>query len=190
MPPEKRSRGIYTLKTVRRGDESAMIKPAENSERIKYKIEINRETSFFSLRAEKIENGIYIPEDLFDKIERERTVRKGDKVSFEMIPDVSPDSLKMILFTHFPEGTHFRHFEGAANKRIKYRKFKEVDNADFNTVPLILCYPDNEYDHVEKLLNRYSTGNLITLTAEDELQEKILKNIEKCMLIYYTLTEK
>jgi hypothetical protein len=188
-PPEKRTKGIYTIETVRRGDKSAMLLPSGNSEKIKYKIEIKRETAFFSLIAEKIENGVFISEDLFDKIERERKVRKGDKISFEMIPDIS-DSSKMILFTNFPDRTHFRHFEGAVNKRIKYRKFKEVDNAERDTVPLILCYIDDKYAHTEKLLNKYSEGDFITLTAEDELQEKILKNVEKCMLIYYRLTEK
>jgi hypothetical protein len=96
----------------------------------------------------------------------------------------------MALYINSVEGTHYRFFDGIENKRIKYRKFKEVDNADFNIVPLILCYPDDEYGHVEKLLDKYSAGNLITITAVDEFQEKILKNIEKCMLIYYDLTEK
>ena len=179
-----------TTKSTPIGDKSLTPQPSDGSERIKYRIEIKRDSSSYSLKAEKYEKGAYIYEHIMlEQLDFRRKVYKGDIIIFEMVPDVSNTSL-MTLFTYFPSGIiSYQYLVNSTNKRIKYRNFADTDNTKFNTIPLIICYIDDEQNNVEKLLDNFSEKNLITITSKNELQEKILKNITKCLLVYYNLTE-
>ncbi len=174
-------------RTVRRGDKSAEIRPSENSEYIKYRIEIAKDSAFYSLKADKFEKGVFISEGVIEEIDLKRKVYKGDKILFEMTPDISKSS-QMTLFIYFPGMTRFRFLDCAENKHIKYRKFKETDPSKSNKVPIMICYVDDKYNNTDKLLEKYTKENLITLTSDKEIKEKILANIEKCIFVYYNLT--
>ena len=178
----------FTTKSVPRGNKSLEVRPSDDSERIKYRIEIKRDSCFYNLKADKYENGIYIYEQILEELDHKRKVYKGEITFFEIIPDVSNHS-RMTLFICYPSMTRYRYLDSAENKQIKYRKFKNVDHTKFNMIPLMICYMDDEHNNVEKLLDKYSKENLVTLTSKNELQDKILKYIEKCILIYYNLND-
>ena len=179
----------FTTKSVPRGDKSSTPQPSDDSERIKYRIEIKRDSSSYTLKADKYENGVYISDHIFlEELDFIGKVYKGDIIFFEMVPDIS-DLSKMTLFTYFPYGTRYTYLDNPGSKQIKYRKFVNVDHAKFNMIPLMICYIDDEQNNAEKLLDKYSKENLITINSKNELQEKILKNITKCLLVYYNLTK-
>jgi hypothetical protein len=181
-----------TVKTTRRGDNSSTLQPSEDSERIKYKIEVKNDSLFFSLKAERFDKGIHNiteEESLFENIES-KIAFKGDKIFFEMVPDISKSS-KLILFANFPYMTKYRYLNCDGDKQhIKYKKFKEVNLSQSGVRPLMICYVDDENNNTEKFLNKYVKDNLLTITSMKEIHEKILQHIEKCILVYYSLTEK
>jgi hypothetical protein len=181
-----------TVKTTRRGDNSSTLQPSEDSERIKYKIEVKNDSLFFSLKAERFDKEIHNiteEESLFENI-NSGTAYKGDKIFFEMIPDISKSS-KLILFTNFPYIIKYRYLNCDGDKQqVKYKKFKEVNSSQSGVRPLMICYVDDENNNTEKFLNKYVKDNLLTITSMQEIHEKMLQHIEKCILVYYSLTEK
>jgi hypothetical protein len=179
------SDGIYTV-TVPRGTK-LLPEPSENSERIKSRIVIGRDSIYYSLNADNIEKGITVKEG---KINKKRKLYKDHTITFEMIPDILSNPLKIQIFFNFPDMMAYVYMDVSKNKKLKYEKFKPVNNSPLDRIPLLICYEDDENDSTEKLLNRYSRNNLITVTSYSILQEKIFKNINKCLFVYYNLTDK
>jgi hypothetical protein len=159
--------------------------PSENSERIKYEFTISKDSAWLSLRADKYEKGVYVYEEILEEIVRKGKVYKGNEIFFEMIPDNLSDSQTMVLFTFFPNMTRFRHLECQENQKIKYKKFAVIEQSKNSFFPLLLCYVDEEQNQTEKLIEKHFKDNLISITSKEEIVEKILKNIEKCLLVYY-----
>lgn len=181
LPPE------ISVKTVRRGDESSMTTPSEESERIKYRIEIKNDSAIFSIKAAKFKNGTYIYEEVLEDIEQKRKVFKGDIILFEMVPDVSTPT-KMTLYSFFPDFTHFRYLNCSEGKRIKYKKFTLENDSKTGQVPMMICYVDDEQNNIEKLLKKYTKDDHITISSIQEIQDKILSKIELCLFVYYNQT--
>ena len=177
----------FKARSISHGDNTSVPTPSDNSERIKHTIKIEKDSVFYSLNADIIEKGIIIENNL-PPIVPKTIVFKNNEIIINMIPDIS-NPTHMILFTYFPGATSYRHLHGDENKQIKYKKFELVDQSKYNQIPLILCYVDDKQNNVEKLLAVYLKDNLITITTYDEIIEKMLKHIERCLFVYYTLTD-
>ena len=179
--------GVMT-RTVPLGDRSSMPSPSDDSERIKYKIKIEKDSAFYSLKGDVIEKGV-IDDRFPGAIVLNNKVFKGNEILFEVVPDISKPNI-MTLYTYMPGGTSFKYLFCDNNGKIKYKKFEVADQLKNNLIPLILCYVDNEKNDTEKLLEKYLKDNLISITSNEELQEKILKYIEKYLFVYYNLSDK
>jgi len=178
----------FRARSVPHGDPSIPT-PSDNTERIKHTIKIEKDSVFYSLKAEMIEKGIINNGNIPVAIVSKTKVFKRNTINFEMFPDIS-NPVMMTLFTYFPEGViSYRRLYGDENKQIKYKKFESVDQSKYNHIPLLLCYLDDKQNNTEKLLAAYLKDNLITITTHDEIREKILKHIERCLFVYYTLTD-
>lgn len=178
----------FRTKSVPHGDISSIPTPSDKSEKIKHTIKIEKDSVFYSLMAHIIEKGI-IDENIPGTLVSKTKVFKKNEVKFEMTPDIS-NPIKMTLFTYFPNGViSYRYLYGDENKQIKYKKFESADQSKYNQIPLLLCYLDDKQNNIEQLLATYLNDNLITITTYDEIREKILKHIERCLFIYYTLTD-
>jgi len=189
--PEKRIKtasGNLIIRTVPLGDRSLMPTPSDESERIKYKIKIEKDSAFYSLKADVIEKGV-ISDRFSNPIVLNSKVVKGNEILFEMVPDISKPDI-MTLYIYMPTGTVFEYLVCDNNRKIKYKKIEAVDQLKNSQIPLLLCYVDNEKNDTEKLLEKYLKDNLISITSNEELQETILKYIEKYLFIYYTLSDK
>ena len=162
--------------------------PSDSSDTIKYKIKIEKDSAFFSLKADIIEKGV-INENFYTDIVLRTKVFKGQEAIFDIVPDISKANI-MTLYTYISGTTVFRYLNCDNKKHIKYKKFKAVDQLKNSLIPLILCYVDDEQNSIEKLLEKYFKDNLISILSNEELQEKILKNIERGLLVYYNLSEK
>jgi len=168
------------------GVESSRPRPSDSSERIKYEIEIIKDSAYYSLKADKMEKGVYIP--FFSDELAKGKVYKGQEIYFEMVPDITNPS-NMILFTYLLHMTRATYLQTDANKHIKYNKFESVDQQKYGLTPLLLCYVDDENNQTENLLKKFLKSDLITVTSIEEIQEKILKHIEKCLFVYYKLID-
>lgn len=177
----------FRVRSVLHGTSSTPT-PSDNSERIRITIKTEKDSVFYSLKADLMEKGIIDGRSLGAIVSKTKVFKKND-IIFEMVPDIS-NPIKMTLFTFFPNGmTVFRYLDNNENKQIKYKKFEFVDHAKYNHIPLLLCYLDDKQNNTEKLLAAYLKNNLITITTYDEIREKILKHIESCLFVYYTLTD-
>ena len=175
-------------KTVRHDDNSLIPMPLDNSERIKFKLKIEKDSVFYSLKAVVIEKSV-LSEGLSDDIISKRKVFKGDELIFEMVPDITKSNT-MTLFIYLPGMTAFKYLFCEDNKQIKYNKFTFVNQSKNSQIPLLLCYVDDEQNRTEKLLEKYLKDHLITITTYEELKEKILNNIDNYMFVYHNLSDK
>ena len=193
--PNKNSRNRVTTKTVP-ACSSIMPSPSAGSESIKYKIKVEKDSAFYSLKADLIEKGKVVDEKdvkeggSYGYIVYKNKVVKGNEIVFEMIPDISKSNV-MTLYTYLGGAILCNYLiNGYNNKQIKYKKFIVAPQLKNTPIPLILCYIDDEQNNNEKLLNKYLKNDLVYITSYKELQEKILKYIEKCLLVYYNLDDK
>ena len=190
----------FETRTVLRGSDTSSFKPtpSDDSERIKHEYKIEKDSVFFVLKADQIENGVHKNSEAIlegttriidlDAIVNKQKVYKGTEIFFEMIPDIS-DPTKMILFSFSPSFESYKYLICSDNKQIKYKKFEVVDPSKHNQIPLLLCYADDTQNQTEKLLEKYVKNNLISITSKEEIQEKIIKYIEKGMFVYYNLSD-
>jgi len=182
------SRNRITTMTVHPGS-SIMPSPSEGSESIKYKIIVEIDSAFYSLKADLIEKGKVIDEKAGYIVYKNKAF-KGNEAVFEMIPDISKYNV-MTLYTYLGGAITFNYLiNGDSKKQIKYKKFIVAPQLKNTPIPLILCYIDDEQNNYEKLLNKYLKNDLVYITSYEELQEKILKYIEKCLFVYYNLDDK
>ena len=174
---------------VPRGDRSLTINPSNDSEKIRYDIEISKDSTFFSLRVDEFEKGVHKSKGVFDILVYKHIVYKGNKFVFEMIPDVSGLS-NMILFTYFPGmSSSTPLLKRDDTQQIKYKKFKDADQSKQSWIPLLLCYVDDGMNMVENLLEYYSKDGHISITEHEEVQNRIFNNIEKYAIVYYDLSD-
>ena len=176
----------YTTVTTPRGDMSLMPTPSDSSERIKYEYQIEKDSIFFIIKADTYEKGVLI-DSMSDAIISKIKLVKGNQVLFEMVPDISKPQI-MTLFSYFPGAIFLRYLFCNQNRQVKYKKFVFVDPLKNNHIPMILGYVDDELNNTEKILGKYVKNNLITITSKEELHEKILNKIEKCLFIYQELS--
>jgi len=168
------------------GDRSLAPQPSESSERIRYEIEVLKDSAFYSLRADRIEKGVYVP-FVSDELTK-RIVYKGEEIFFELVPDPAHPA-NTVLFTYLLHMSRVNYLWADDNKHIKYKKFEAVDQLKHNLTPLLLFYMDDETNQTEKLLEKYLSADLITVTSMEEIQEKILNHIERCLFVYYKLID-
>ena len=176
--------------SVPRGDNSSIPKPSDDSERIRYLIKIEDDSAFFSLKADMLEKGSLSEKISWHEIISNEKFFKGNEIIFEMVPDIS-NPTQLILFTYFPSGNiSFSYLWCKNNEKIKYKKFDVSKLPKHGLIPLMLCFVDDEQNHVEKLLERFIKDNLICPTSYEEIKEKMLKNIDECLFVYYNLNQK
>ena len=172
------------------GDNSLIPRPSDNSEIIKYTLKIEQDSALYSLNVDILEKGLTI-EDEFNTIISNAKVFKGNELFFEMIPDIISKPNTMALYIYNPAGSiSCRYLFCNDNQQIKYRKIEIVNQSKYGLTPLLLGYVDDKQGKNEKLIDKYSKNNLLTITSYVELQEKIIKNIEKCLLVYHNLSDK
>ena len=171
-----------------RGENSSLPIPSDDSERMKYSIKIETDTVFYSLKADIISDGVLLTESNNDIVPKSKQF-KGNEIIFEIVPDI-PKPNAMRLFTYMPGRTVFRYLNCKEGSQIKYKKIEVDYSLKKGQMPLLLCYVDDEQNSNEKLIDMYLKDNLISITAIDELQVKIIKFIEKGLFVYYILSDK
>lgn len=178
----------YVAITVSKNDRSRDLIPAKQSERFKVKFTIDKDTAFFTLKAEKFRYGKHIDDPLYgERITYWPDLCKEDVIFFEIVPDISRHN-QLILFTYFPVMTSFKFMNCPEDKYFKYKLFKRSTDKIMNKGALLLIYVDDKNNKVENLVNRYSKNNLITDSPDK--YKKLLDNIELYMLVHYTIEYK
>ena len=184
--PDNKMPQPFKVISVPRGARPLELEPSDSSEIIKYNIEIMIDSGFFTLKADDFKNGVH-HSNFLDTIYYNR-VFKDEKIFFEIIPDISNPS-KMGLFVFFPGMSRTTYLTCEQNEQIKYKKM-DVKHSTINWKPLLICYVDDMQNNTEKLLEKYFKDDMITFDTYDDIQSKMLIQIEKCILVYYCLTDK
>lgn len=174
------------------GTNSSIPTPSDDSERIKFVLKIEKDSALYSLKADIMEHGVIIENAILSNtILSNAKVFKGNELFFEMVPDIISQPNLMTLYMYLPGGNIIcRYLLCDNNQQIKYKKFEIIDQSKNSLIPLILGYVDDLQGNNEKLLDKYLKNNLITITSYEELQEKILKNMYKCLFVYHNLSDK
>lgn len=179
---KKNYNGIKAV-TVDKNDRSRDIIPSKDAERFKTKVEINKDSVSFTLKADRLQYGNFVKSFLDETIMFQPNLMNDETIFFEIVPDVSKIN-NLILFSYFPGMTGFRYMHVPEGKRIKYKLFeKPIDNS--NIVPLMLLYMDDEDKHVELFLNSKLTNGYIPSSFKE--YRKIFDKIELCMFVYYKI---
>lgn len=183
--PQSLNKG-YTAITVKKGFRPKGTIPSKEAERFKIKFKFEKDTSFFTLKAEKFKYGEHLDDPFYnERIIYWPDLYKGEVVFFELVPDVSLSN-KLTLFTYFPQMTSFKFMTCPENKCFKYKIFERPMNTQADSGPLMLIYVDDkESNEVEILVNQHSKNNVIS--SSPKKYKKLLANIELYMLIHYTI---
>lgn len=178
----------YTAISVNKNDRSRDIIPAKDAERFKMRFTIKNDAAYFTLKAEKLKYAKHFEDQYYnDRIIYWPDLKKGEIVFFELVPDISLSN-KLTLFTYFPQMTSFKFMNCPENNHFKYKLFEIPTKQNNNSGPLMLIYIDDKDNNIEKLVNKYCNNNLITNSPNK--YEKLLKEIELCMLIHYEMDNK
>lgn len=181
----KMSKDGITAVTVSKDDRSRDIIPANNSERFKIIIDIEKDANSFQLKGEVFEYGIHKDGIVRDGIATRYNLKKSEQIFFELVPDVSKVN-RLTLFTYCSGMICFNYMNCSEDKCIKYTIFERSTKMSMDTVPLMLLYVDNKKNNqVEKLVNTYVKDN--KLTSIPAKYKKLLKALSQCMLVYYKI---
>jgi hypothetical protein len=181
---QQRPPGIM-LKTGKIG-ERLPEEPAPDSERFKMSRIIPKDTCLFTMHLKEYVDGKKIDEfnPLLETVYSGR-FSKGRKVSWEIVPDTSSDTLE--IFVYFP-GMIARPLKipgtGKCFKYAPYRLVEEVGRRD--EIPLMLFYEDDLASHeTDNLVRRSLTDG--KLNPDAAKNKALLLKIKRYVLLSYTL---
>lgn len=173
-----------TAITVKKGDTSLLMTPAEGSEHFKLKLDILEDNTVIDLFVKQYEQGRYLQSSTGEDLIMHRGgLSKGDRIFFDWVPDVSKGSW-LTLFIYFPQMTAYRYMSCPKDKTIKYKKFESSINAKDTIVPLMIFYADDLKDcKMENVINKHTRKGLVKQRAFKD--KAFLQKIDKCMIFYY-----
>lgn len=173
-----------TTISVKKGDTSLLMVPAEGSEHFKLKLDISEDNTVIDLFVKQYEQGRYLKSNIGeDYIMHWGGLSKGDRVFFDWVPDVSKGSW-LTLYVYFPQMTAYRYMDCPKDKTIKYKKFESSINAKDTIVPLMIFYADDLKDcKMENVINKYTKKGFVKQSAFKD--KAFLQKIDKCMILYY-----
>jgi hypothetical protein len=176
-----------TLKTTKRGDPlPPHSEPAPDSERFKTTCVATKDTTDFRMYLWEYVNGEKIEEHPVWENISYRQLLKGNKISWEVVPDISEQDTFRI-YVYFPGFIAHRLKVPNAGKCFKYAPYQPTENAGLTKeIPVMLLYEDDATTHeTEKLVKKYLTdGKLNPAAAKNKV---LLSKIKRYAILLYTL---
>lgn len=177
------SSSMYKLETTPMGQYIPDANPSRNSERIKIRNLIDKDSSSFIVYTKEFIDNKHVP-DYFE-LTQNALFMKDTNFSWEIVPDTS-DLHHFKVFTYFPGAMSRRERFTDQDKYFNYKMFKYSNKAVYGKeVPLMIIYEDDlNTKKTEQLINRYLNGDSI---IDIEKKEFPYSDIKRYILIYYIM---
>jgi hypothetical protein len=181
----QQERPNYFLKTTKRGDPLSNT-PSPESERFKMNCVAPKDTNYFTMSFREYVDGKKREE--YKELEEIYHGRytKGDKFSWEVVPDVS-DRDTFRLFVNFPVMYIRRMKIINAGKCFKYAPYQPIEHTgQTDEIPLMLIYEDDiATPETEKFVKKYTTDG--KLSPDAAKNKALLSKIKRYVILLYTL---
>ena len=174
---------MYKLVSTPAGQPLPGPKPSRDSERIKIRNRIARDSSSYIVNTKEVEDNKHVP-DYFE-LTQIALFMKDTNFAWEIVPDISALH-HFKVFTYFPGATSCREKFTGQEKYFGYKKFKYSNEAVYGKeVPLMIIYEDDlETRKTERLINQFLKGDSIIDTKKKGFP---YSEIHRYILIYYII---
>lgn len=180
--------GTYTVSVPKGGTRPPGTFPKETSEHVKKIIAPGFEGAKLEMRLDPYQRGKKAPNSSFDGLVAKSTLGKDERFVCELVPEISSDSTRFTLFTFFPWGAKYSYMYASSGHTLRYVKFAALPPDATGVVPVMLCYEDDAAHTVTKkiaaLCPKDASGCM-----DPKYRERLLKELDRCMLLYYTVSK-
>jgi hypothetical protein len=183
MSQARQKRSDVFLITTKRG-EPWPNEPAPGCERFKIGCDTKVEISDFKMYLREYQDGEKA-HDAFEEMYFTQ-ISKGNKLVWEVVPDVSTTNL-LKIFVYFPGFVAHRIKTGSIGKQFKYAPYLQTENTmQADEVPLMLFYEDDvATGEMEKLVKQHMTDSKLNPNAA---KNKLpLSKIKRYAILSYRL---
>lgn len=163
-------------------------KPDKSAEWIKHVVVIPKDRTYFSMQIKEYKQGAYVSERMDDDwIFRYVQLDEGEKLLFELVPDVSASS-KLSLFVYTPGSLWIKTRYATEGHLLKYVRYEARDEADAEGIlPLLLVYEDSATGEVEKEIAKHTVDGRLPATYVPN--SPLVKKLPHCMVVYCHLKD-
>lgn len=157
--------------------------PSRNSERIKIKSLITRDSSSYIVYTKEFVGNKHVPD--YYELTQMALLMKDTNFVWEIVPDTS-DLHHFRVFTYFPGAMSHRERFTDQDKYFNYKMFKYSNKAVYGEeIPLMIIYEDDlKTKKTEQLINHFLKGDSIIDVAKKEFP---YSEINRYILIYYVM---
>lgn len=174
---------MFKLVTTPAGQPLPGPRPSRDSERIKIKNRIARDSSSYIVYTREFVDNKRVPD--YYELTQIALFMKDTNFAWEIVPDTS-ELHYFKVFTFFPGAMSCREKYTGQDKYFSYKRFKYSNEAVYEKeVPLMIIYEDDlETKKTERLINQFLKGDSIIDAKKKGFP---YSEIHRYILIYYVM---